>query len=373
MRATTRLRTHFRSAGTTYHGAVVGRGLGDGIGVGLHVVVPQHPVIEIAAAELPSLVRAVDAVLQPRPLLLLRDVEEQLHDVRAFVGEHPFEVDDVAEASPPSRGRHELLDAHDDDVFVVTAVEDPDHPVGRTAVVDPPEVVVGPLLIRRDPERAHVHTRRIESGEQRPDDAVLAARIHRLQHHEHGVALGHEQPGLKLRQRRASSSASSAWRSPCPSRTSPRIVIRQPQLGTHPASRQHALGHGGQRTARTNVAVDPSDDRVTMALRVGRRAMSMAMVAPCRAVTAVTRRMALGQDQTATPDRWGSTRMHVRPTTHRRRAGRYVAAALVAFSLVAAACGDKKDDDAVETDDTEAEVEETTPAETTTRPRTRPM
>ena len=53
--------------------------------------------------------------------------------------------------------------------------------------------------------------------------------------------------------------------------------------------------------------------------------------------------------------------MHVRPTTHRRRAGRYVAAALVSFSLVAAACGDKKDDDAVETEDTEAEVEETTP------------
>ncbi len=53
--------------------------------------------------------------------------------------------------------------------------------------------------------------------------------------------------------------------------------------------------------------------------------------------------------------------MHVRPTTHRRRAGRYVAAALVSFSLVAAACGDKKDDDAVETDDTEAEAEETTP------------
>ena len=52
--------------------------------------------------------------------------------------------------------------------------------------------------------------------------------------------------------------------------------------------------------------------------------------------------------------------MHVRPTTHRRRVGRYGAAALVAFSLVAAACGDKKDDDAVVTDDTEP-AEETTP------------
>ena len=61
--------------------------------------------------------------------------------------------------------------------------------------------------------------------------------------------------------------------------------------------------------------------------------------------------------------------MHVRPTTHRRRVGRYGAAALVAFSLVAAACGDKKDDDEVATDDTEADVEDTTPA--TPRPTTR--
>ena len=57
--------------------------------------------------------------------------------------------------------------------------------------------------------------------------------------------------------------------------------------------------------------------------------------------------------------------MHVRPSTHRRRVGRYGAAALVAFSLVAAACGDKKDDDEVATDDTEA-AEDTTPEDTAT-------
>jgi peptide/nickel transport system substrate-binding protein len=54
--------------------------------------------------------------------------------------------------------------------------------------------------------------------------------------------------------------------------------------------------------------------------------------------------------------------MHVGPTTHRRRAGRYAAAALVTFSLVAAACGDKKDDDSVAVD-TEA-PDETEPAAT---------
>ncbi|MGH9135336.1 MAG: ABC transporter substrate-binding protein [Ilumatobacteraceae bacterium] len=52
--------------------------------------------------------------------------------------------------------------------------------------------------------------------------------------------------------------------------------------------------------------------------------------------------------------------MHVRPTTHRRRVGRLAAAVLVSFSIVAAACGDKKDDDAVASEDTEP-VDETTP------------
>ncbi len=85
----------------------------------------------------------------------------------------------------------------------------------------------------------------------------------------------------------------------------------------------------------------------------------MAMVTPCRAVTAVTRRMALGHR----PD--GNTRQmgehtDARTSNHTPTPGRPLwAAALVAFSLVAAACGDKKDDDAVDTEDTEAEAEET--------------
>ena len=95
---------------------------------------PQRPVVEVAAAELPPLVGAVDAILQARPLLLLRDVQEQLDDRRALVDR----------ASARSRGcgrsarrhalrRHELLDPHDEHVLVVAAVEHPDLPRARAA------------------------------------------------------------------------------------------------------------------------------------------------------------------------------------------------------------------------------------------------
>ena len=96
MRATARLRTHLRSPGTTYHGRGVGRRAREGVAVGAHVVGPQLAVVEVAQAELPALVGAVDAVLQACALLLLGDVQEQLDDRRALVDEHPLELADVA-------------------------------------------------------------------------------------------------------------------------------------------------------------------------------------------------------------------------------------------------------------------------------------
>ena len=214
------------------------------------------------------------------------------------------------------------------------------------------------LLFRRDPERAHVHARRVEPGEQRADDAVLPAGIHRLQHHEHGVALGREQPGLEVRQHGELLGQLRLRRLLVPAERLSRIVIRQLQLGTDAARRQHALGHGRPTYRRCR---HRGDDRVTndAPCTAAGDVDGYGDAVPCRDCRHTAE--GTGADQTATPDRWGSTRMHVRPTTHRRRVGRYVAAALVSFSLVAAACGDKKDDDAVATDDTEAEVEETTP------------
>ena len=104
---------------------------------------PQLAVVEIAEAELPAFVGAVDAVLQPVALLLGGDVQEQLDDRRALVDEHLLELADVGVALAPHRRRRQLLDAHDEHVLVVAAVEHADLALGGRVPVDPPEEVVG--------------------------------------------------------------------------------------------------------------------------------------------------------------------------------------------------------------------------------------
>ena len=88
---------------------VVRRGLLDHVLVRGDVVVEPRPDLEVVPPELPALLGIVDPLLQPAPLLLLRDVEEHLDDRRALVDEHPLPLDDVPRACasrpPPARAR----------------------------------------------------------------------------------------------------------------------------------------------------------------------------------------------------------------------------------------------------------------------------
>jgi hypothetical protein len=61
----------------------------------------------------------VDPLLQALALLLLRDVEEALHDRRPLVREHALELADVARAAAPHLLGRELAHANGDDVLVV--------------------------------------------------------------------------------------------------------------------------------------------------------------------------------------------------------------------------------------------------------------
>ena len=127
------------------------RGLGQCVGVGGHEVVPAGAVVEIAVAELPSFVGAVDAILEPGPLLVARDVQEHLDDGRALVDQHLLELLDVGVALAPHRLRRQFLHPHHQHVLVVAAVEHPDlAPLGSPAV-DPPQVVVAPSPHRSAP------------------------------------------------------------------------------------------------------------------------------------------------------------------------------------------------------------------------------
>ena len=101
--ATATVRTHLRSDGHHEPRRPLRRGLGDRLLVGLLVLVPERAVVEVGEAELPTLLRVVDAGLEALALLVRGDVQEHLHDGRAFVHEHPLELADVAEPRPPDR------------------------------------------------------------------------------------------------------------------------------------------------------------------------------------------------------------------------------------------------------------------------------
>ena len=96
----------------------------------------------------------------------------------------------------PDLLRGELLDAHDEHVLVVRAVEDADLAALREHVVDAPEEVVRELGRARGLEAGDAHAHRVEAAERVLDGAVLARGVHALQHDEQcAPVLGHQHRG----------------------------------------------------------------------------------------------------------------------------------------------------------------------------------
>ena len=90
---------------------------------------------------------------------------------------------------------------HDEHVLVVAAVEDPDLAVRRRVAVHPPQVVVGQLLLASGALKlATLHALGVDVPEHVADGAVLAAGVHRLEHHEQLVAAVGVQEVLELLQ-----------------------------------------------------------------------------------------------------------------------------------------------------------------------------
>ncbi|KAG1647661.1 Ribonuclease VapC9 [Nymphon striatum] len=116
-----------------------GAGLSKHLGERCLVVVPELAFFEIAGRELPVLLRLVQARLQAFFLLVLGNVQVELGDRRAFVGQQLLELADVAVAAAPLILGDIAVHPHDEHVFVVAAVED-DHFAGRWRdLVNPPQ------------------------------------------------------------------------------------------------------------------------------------------------------------------------------------------------------------------------------------------
>jgi hypothetical protein len=115
-----------------------------------------------------------------------------------FCDEQLLEIVDQLVAFRPDRFRNQIVHPHDEDVFVMRAVEDDDLALGRRPLMRAPEKVVRRFLGARLLETEHRRALRIHAAEQVADDAILAGRVERLQDDQQRlVAVGVEQ-GLQL-------------------------------------------------------------------------------------------------------------------------------------------------------------------------------
>ena len=153
---------------------------------------------DVGGVELPFLAGRVEPREEALLLHVLRDVKEELDDLRPGPGEVALEAVDVLIAFLPEvlvalAGREPLrlepLGVHleCDDLLVVRAVEDADATAFGKRFRDAPEVVVVELLGRGLLERDHLHALRIDARHHVLDRRILAGGVHRLQDDEQRV------------------------------------------------------------------------------------------------------------------------------------------------------------------------------------------
>ena len=177
----------------------------------LHVLVPVGPLGDVGGLELPLLAGCVQAGDEPPLLLLLRHVEEELHDLGPAAIQVALERVDVVVASLPellaARPGRELLTLEPfgmhpqrDDLLVVRAVEDADPPPLGQGLADAPEEVVVELLAGGLPEGDDVDALRVHARHHVLDRRVLARRVERLEDDQERVGVARPQELLSVRE-----------------------------------------------------------------------------------------------------------------------------------------------------------------------------
>ena len=133
-------------------------------------------------------------------MLLARNVQEKLDDDNAVAREIAFETPNVLETLLPDifcdqgfrkflRGKNVLVNAHDEDFFVVRAIKNSDFSPLGDSFVRAPEIVVVQLFVAWRLERMDVAALRVDAGHDVFDDAVFAGRVHSLQNDQERPAI----------------------------------------------------------------------------------------------------------------------------------------------------------------------------------------
>ena len=185
---------------------MLGGRLVDALLEGFHVLGPELPLGDVRGRELPVLGLVVDSLEEALLLLVESHVEEDLEDPVAVLPEVLLEVADLPVATVEelvlvhvdgALGHGvavlEGVDAHDEHVLVVAAVEEADVAALGQMRHGAPEVVVGELLLGGLLEAVDVHALGVHAAHDVLDGGVLARGVHGLEQHDHAlVSLGVE-------------------------------------------------------------------------------------------------------------------------------------------------------------------------------------
>jgi hypothetical protein len=170
----------------------------DELVVGVLVTGPELALAEVALGELPVLFGIVDAGLEAAGLLLIGDVEEELEEDDVVVVKHALELDDVFDMLLELAGGDELVDAGDEDVLVVGAVEDFDHAAWRDLGMNAPEEIVPGFERGRFFEGCNLAALRVDPTEDMADGPIFACGIHALKDNEERLLLTGEEDILQI-------------------------------------------------------------------------------------------------------------------------------------------------------------------------------
>ena len=168
--------------------------------VGLHVVFPVFPLVNVGGAELPVLVRLIDAREESLSLLLVREMQKDLHDPRAVAMKVLLHVHDgaipllpdvllVAQLlGKPLAAENLRMHSNDQHFLVIGTVEDADPAALGKAACRAPEKIMLQLFGAGLFEAEDLAALRIDAGHDVPDGAVFAGAVHALEDQQQRIA-----------------------------------------------------------------------------------------------------------------------------------------------------------------------------------------
>lgn len=156
--------------------------------VGFGVVFPVFAFFQVFRVELPVFIRIVTPGIQPLQLLVFADVEKELQDGDVVFRKNFFKCIDLVVTARPDVLVDQIMDSHDENVFVMRTVEDTNVASGRDCSVDAPKIIVSQFTVAGSLEGGYMAALGVNSREDVANGAVLAPCVHGLKDNEQRLA-----------------------------------------------------------------------------------------------------------------------------------------------------------------------------------------